>query len=80
MQQRGIPPLIVDLLRRFGKTTWCHGAKVCFFDKRSRKRVSQYLGSDLALSEKYLNVYLVQSNNGKVITTAYRDRRIRLDS
>ena len=33
LQQRGIPPMIVDLLEQFGSAMRCHGAERLMFDK-----------------------------------------------
>ena len=39
-QQRGIPPIVVDLLFQFGHRQHDHaGAEIVYFDRRSRKRL-----------------------------------------
>ena len=42
-QQRGIPPLVVDLLLQFGCREHDHtGAEIVYFDRRSKKRLESY--------------------------------------
>lgn len=48
-QQRGVPPLVVDLLLRFGaREKTGQGAEICFFDRRARKQVESYAGGSWA--------------------------------
>ncbi len=78
LQQRAIPPFVVDLLERCGSTIRCGGADRLFFDKAARKRLERHLGGarSLRLVEKWLNIYLVISDHGGVVTAGYRSKRI----
>ena len=77
-QQRGIPPLVIDLLidygtvERAGEDTTKH-----YFDKASRRRVMAYAGRLGSLLEEYLDYYAVVGSNGQVITVAPRINKIR---
>jgi hypothetical protein len=78
MQQRAIPPLIVDWLIDYGSTSYDkHGAERRFFDKRSRKQLSGAVGkSVVAQLSKQLSTYVVIGNDS-VITIGYRTKRIK---
>lgn len=79
MQGRMIPPIVVDLLHRFGSSMRCGGADRMFFDKAARRRLSSYLGGygSLRKIENWLDVYMVLGDNGNVVTVGYRTRRFR---
>jgi hypothetical protein len=74
IQQRAIPPLVVDLLIQFGSPYRCGGAERLMFDKRALKRLRHHLGGERGLKvfERWLNVYAVLSDNGSVATTAHK--------
>ena len=77
-QQRGIPPLMIDLLLQFGASEPTgSGVAKMFFDKPSRKRVAAYAGALAPLLDEHLDVYAVVSPDMKVITVGYRLERIR---
>ena len=78
MEQRAIPPLIVDWLIDYGSTSYDkHGAKRRFFDKRSRKRLTSAVGKSVVRQlSKQLSAYIVV-NDEKVITVGYRTKRIK---
>jgi hypothetical protein len=78
MEQRAIPPLIVDWLIDYGSTSYDkHGAKKRIFDKRSRKRLTSAVGkSVVGQLSKQLSAYIVVSDE-KVITVGYRTKRIK---
>ena len=78
MQQRAIPPFIVELLERFGSELRCGGADQLFFDKAARRRLEHHMGGRRSLRhvEPWLNVYLVISDNGRLITVAHRSGRL----
>ena len=70
LQQRAIPPFVVDLLERCGSTMRSGGADLLFFDKAAKKRLQRHLGGarSLRVVEKWLGVYAVFSDNGHVVT------------
>lgn len=77
-QQRGIPPLVIDLLREFGaRMPAGQGVQKCFFDKSARRRVRSYAGSMAALLEEHMNVYAVVNDEDVVITVAHLTERIK---
>lgn len=77
LQQRAIPPFVVDLLEAFGSERRCGGAERLFFDKAARRRLTQALGGrrGLRLIEPWLNVYAVVGDNGRLVTAARQTRR-----
>ncbi len=77
-QQRGIPPMMIDLLLTFGASEKAPGgAEKLFFDKSSRKRVRAYAGPLAALLERHLDIYAVVADGNRVITLGYRLERIK---
>jgi hypothetical protein len=77
-QQRGIPPMMVDLLLQFGTSEQTEtGVTNVFFDKQSRKRVAVYAGSLVPLLDEHLDWYAVVGPDMKVITVGRHLERIR---
>lgn len=78
LQQRAIPAFVVELLERCGTEVRCGDADRLFFDKAAKKRLKQYLGGDRALQliERWMGVYAVIGDNGRVITVAHQSSRI----
>ena len=75
-QQRGIPPMMVDLLLNFGASQPSgDGTSTLYFDKKAKKRLGSYAGSLAQLLQKHLDAYLVVSGD-KVITLGHRYDRI----
>lgn len=78
MQQRAIPMEMIELLLDFGAYARCRGADSFFFDRKARRQLLDVLdGPGLRRAERYLNAYAVVSNDGCVITTARRTKRLR---
>lgn len=78
-QQRCIPPLIIDWLYQFGAEQYdSRGVITRYFNKASKKQAMQKAGKPIvkALS-RYMDSYLVEGNNGKIITVGYRYKRIK---
>jgi hypothetical protein len=77
LQQRAIPPFVLELLERCGSTIRCGGADRLFFDKAARKRLERHLGGSrsLRIVEKWLNVYAVVADHGGVVTVGHRSKR-----
>jgi len=78
MQQRAVPPLIVEWLSEFGAEAHDgRGAVRRYFDHKGRKRLESAVGSVVVerLNE-YLDAYLVEKLDGTVITVGRRTRRI----
>lgn len=77
-QQRGIPPLVVDLLLQFGASEKSHdGTRKLFFDKTARRRVQSYAGPLARLLGDHLDVFAVIGNNDAVVTTGHLYERVR---
>jgi hypothetical protein len=78
LEQRAISPLIVDWLLDFGATKYDkHGAKLRFFDKSSRKKLTKIVGKPIVGQlAKQLSAYIVTGNDC-VITVGYRTKRIK---
>ncbi|MDX9944072.1 MAG: hypothetical protein RBS35_04665 [Azonexus sp.] len=75
-QQRGIPPLVVDLLLQFGRREHDHrGAEIVYFDRHSRKRIESYAGSLINKFNEHLDIYAVLAH-GEIITVGSRFKRI----
>jgi hypothetical protein len=76
MQQRGIPPAVLDCLLTYGHSEYDHqGACIVYFDKASRARLSR-TGVQLAKIEKYLKTYAVVACDGTIKTVGHRYKRI----
>lgn len=77
-QQRGIPPMIIDLILQFGSTESAgDGARKMFFDKAARRRLHSYAGALAPMLEEHLDSYAVVSQDDQVITVGHRTERIR---
>lgn len=81
LQQRSIPPLVADLLDRYGaRQPAGSGAEIVYMDKVARRRVCQDLGgAAVAALQPLLSAYLIESENGMVITAGWRRTRVRRD-
>lgn len=78
MQQRNIPPLIIDLLMEFGASERAgDGTTKLFFNKPARRRLKAYAGALADVLVPHLDVYAVVANDTKVITVGHRFERIR---
>jgi hypothetical protein len=76
-KQRGIPPMIIDLLLAWG-TVESAGKDACkyYFDKLARRRVMAYAGPLSGPLAQYLDYYAVVGSDGSVITVAPRIKKI----
>lgn len=76
-RQRGIPPLVVDVMQFFGSSIRRRGADVYFLDKRGRRRAESYLGRAARQLSHFLDAYVVVADDGRVVTVGYRHHRFR---
>lgn len=77
-QQRGIPPIVIDLLLSYGTCEPAgKDATSYYFDKASRRKVLAYAGSLSRAIEGHLDCYAVVGANGQVITVAPRLKRFK---
>ncbi|MCC6145274.1 MAG: hypothetical protein DPW12_10510 [Rhodocyclaceae bacterium] len=75
MQQRAIPPAVVEALLAYGQGEHDHrGGTIHYFNKAARRRLERER-LDRAL-ERYLDAYAVVAGTGEVITVGHRDKRI----
>jgi len=81
LQQRSIPPLVADLLDLYGaRQPAGRGADIVYMDKAARRRMSQVLGSAaVAALKPLLSAYLIESEDGEVITAGWRCARVQRD-
>ena len=76
-QQRAIPPILIDLLLKFGAQEFVgDGATKRFFDKAARKRVKAYARPLAGIINDHLDVYAVVGSEDQIITTAHLHERI----
>jgi len=78
MQQRGVPPIIIDWLQVFGAEEHDkHGGVIRYFDKAARRRLEQSIGRPVVRRmQDLLGAYLVEAD-GRVVTVGHRHARIR---
>lgn len=73
MQQRGIPPVALDVLLEWGREAHDHrGCRIVRFDKRSRRRAARVLGDAYRRLERWLDVYAVVGPDDAVVTVGWR--------
>jgi len=78
VQQRGIPPLLIDLLLDFGTSEPSgDGTSRLFFDKIARRRVTAYAGAIAKVLSEHMDVYAIVNQDERVITVGHRFDRIR---
>ena len=79
MQQRGVPPLIVEWLVEYGATLYDYqGDRILYFDKDSRRRIRHDKGS-LAVRRfhELFDSYAVVAKDGTVITVGHAYRKFK---
>lgn len=67
-RQRGIPPLVVDVLQSYGASIRRHGVEIYFLDKEGRRRAESYLGRAAKQLSQFLDTYIVVADDGDVVT------------
>lgn len=78
-QQRGVPPLVIDLLLAYGNVARAGaGASTYYFDKPGRRKVLAYAGPLAAALTPYLDYYAVVADDQRVITVAPRLSKVHL--
>lgn len=78
LQQRGIPPKVLDSLLDFGHEAHDHhGSRIVYFDHRARRQLRRQVGTEsYKRIEPHLDAYAVVADTGEVITVGHRTRRI----
>lgn len=75
-QQRGVPPIIVDLLLQYGAREHdARGGEVVYFDKKSKRKVETYVGGLFGKLNEHMDAYAVIAS-GKVVTVGNRFKHI----
>ena len=79
MQQRGICPVVVDLILNYGERAHAaRGREIFYLGKRGRQRVCRYEGAaSLRRLEGHWWDSVVVSRDGQVVTCCKGHRRIR---
>lgn len=79
MQQRGIPPCVLDWLIEYGTVIHDHhGGRLRYLDRAGRRRLLKEEGpSALRRYHEKLDTYAVESADGEVVTVGHRYRRLR---
>lgn len=77
-QQRGIPPLVDELLERYGHEQHDgHGAVILYLNKQSIRAMQRDLGArPVARLAEWLDAYKVRAGDGTTITIGHRTRRL----
>ncbi len=78
-QQRAIPPIAVELVMRFGhRERAAGGVDKIYLNHVARRQVEGFVGRRILRAiEEHLDIYLVVSDDGTVITAAHRLERIK---
>lgn len=78
-QQRGIPPLISDLLEEFGDEEHVgNGCRLCYFSRRSLRSMRSALGSAIVERlQPWRRCYKVVGPDGVAITIGHRYKHLR---
>lgn len=76
-QQRGIPPIVVDLLLDWGCAEPAKGDDCTryFFDKNARRGIKAHYGQMASQVSRYLDCYALVSGEGMVITVAHQIKK-----
>lgn len=79
LQQRGIPPLIIQWLEDYGREVHDgHGGVILCFDKDAKRRLQRVVGREpVRRLNDWLDIYAVYSLDGRLITTGHRYQRIK---
>jgi hypothetical protein len=78
MQQRAIPPIMVDLLYLYGREHPTTSGTVVFLDARARERAREALADALSRFDKLADAYLVEAaEDGAVVTVGHRNAHLR---
>ena len=76
MQQRGIPPRVLDWLADYGEVDYQRGAELYYFSQRSRQALARDLSPKaLRCHEKALDAYMICAD-GQVTTVGHRYQRV----
>jgi hypothetical protein len=74
LQQRSIPPVMIEYLERFGSEVREGKSYKLFFDHAARRRLHHHLGRLFRDFERWTNVYAVFNDQGQMVTAGYRTK------
>lgn len=79
VQQRALPPLVLDWLHQFGHEHYDgRGGVILHFNKPARRRLERAVGCEPVRRMKdWLNAYVVITTDGDIITAGHRFKRLR---
>lgn len=79
LQQRSIPPIVLEWLMDYGDIQRQGGVNRACFNKKSRRLIQQYAGSAaLPIFEKYANIYaVIAAADDSIITVGHRTIRFK---
>lgn len=79
-KQRSIPPIVIDWLISYGtRLPAGGGCETAYFDKKARRKLMRDLGSwAYSRLEQKLDSFAVLAEDGRVITTGVRTKRLRI--
>ena len=78
MQQRGLPPLVLQWLEDYGSERYDgHGGVIRYFDKRARRALERAVGREpVRRMHEWLNSYAVFAHDGTAVTVGRRHKRL----
>lgn len=78
MQQRGIPPQVVESLLQCGRVQHDkHGGRIIYFDRSAWRTACRHgFQAQVPAADRYRRTYLVLGSDGMVRTVSHRYRRI----
>lgn len=72
-KQRGISPLMIDLLLKFGEEEPAGGgARKVYLNKPARRKLHAYAGALAPLIDQHLDIYAVVSHDYQIVTVGHR--------
>jgi hypothetical protein len=73
VQQRSIPPVVIDALLDFGDRREAGGgAEIVYFTKRTWRKFASYVGAAVKGFERYRSCYVIEASDGSIVTAAFR--------
>jgi hypothetical protein len=76
-QQRGISPMMIDLLLQFGeKEPAGGGASKVYLNKSARRKLRAYAGALAPLVDQHLDIYAVVGRDNQIVTVGHRYEHI----
>jgi len=78
LRQRGVRKEVVDAILEYGSSHRVRGAESYCMDKRARAKARKALGKKAyARLESRMNIYIIASDRGSLLTVAHRLRHHR---